>query len=48
VAVKESVAVIGSGLIGRSWATVIAAAGCEVALYDAVPSAAETAHALVV
>jgi len=48
VAVKESVAVIGSGLIGRSWATVFAAAGCEVALYDAVPSAAETAHALVV
>jgi L-gulonate 3-dehydrogenase len=48
VAVKESVAVIGSGLIGRSWATVFAAAGCEVALYDALPSAAETAHALVV
>lgn len=48
MAVKESVAVIGSGLIGRSWATVFAAAGCEVALYDAVPSAAETAHALVV
>ena len=34
--VKESVAIVGSGLIGRSWAIVFAGGGCEVALYDAV------------
>ena len=37
------IAVIGAGLIGRSWAIVFAAAGWEVALYDADPQAAEAA-----
>ena len=45
--VKESVAIVGSGLIGRSWAIVFAGGGCEVALYDAVAGVAEQARALV-
>jgi L-gulonate 3-dehydrogenase len=39
------IAVIGAGLIGRSWAIVFAAAGWNVTLHDADPSAAETALA---
>ena len=45
--VKESVAIVGSGLIGRSWAIVFAGGGCEVALYDSVAGVAEQARALV-
>ena len=45
--VKESVAIVGSGLIGRSWAIVFAGGGCEVALYDFVAGVAEQARALV-
>lgn len=41
------VAIIGAGLIGRSWAVVFARAGCEVALYDGVDGVAERARALV-
>jgi len=37
------VAIIGSGLIGRSWAIVFAAGGFDVALYDAAAGAAEDA-----
>jgi 3-hydroxyacyl-CoA dehydrogenase len=42
-----AVAVIGAGLIGRSWAIVFAGGGCNVALYDASAQAADEAHALV-
>jgi 3-hydroxyacyl-CoA dehydrogenase len=45
--VKERVAIIGSGLIGRAWAIVFASGGWEVALYDAETGAAERAHSLV-
>jgi L-gulonate 3-dehydrogenase len=34
VDVNNRVAVVGAGLIGRSWAIVFAGGGCEVALYD--------------
>jgi len=47
VAVNERVAVVGSGLIGRSWAIVFAGAGCDVALYDSDARVAARAHALV-
>jgi L-gulonate 3-dehydrogenase len=40
-------AVIGAGLIGRSWAMVFARAGWEVAVYDPAPGAAEQALGLV-
>src|SRR6187399_3340036 len=39
------VAIIGSGLIGRSWAMVFARAGWDVALWDPVDGVAETALA---
>ncbi len=45
--VKERVAIVGSGLIGRSWAIVFAGGGCDVALYDSVAGVAEQARALV-
>lgn len=41
------VAVIGAGLIGRSWAIVFARAGSEVALHDAVAGAADRALVMV-
>jgi 3-hydroxyacyl-CoA dehydrogenase len=47
VDVTERVAVIGAGLIGRSWAIVFAGGGCDVALYDSSAGATEKAHALV-
>jgi L-gulonate 3-dehydrogenase len=47
VDVRERVAIIGSGLIGRAWAIVFAGGGCEVALYDSVAGVAESACALV-
>jgi 3-hydroxyacyl-CoA dehydrogenase len=47
VDVTQRVAVIGAGLIGRSWAIVFAGGGCEVALYDASAGAAAEARALV-
>jgi len=37
------VAVVGAGLIGRSWAIVFARAGFEVSLWDPAPGAAEAA-----
>ncbi|KPH81208.1 3-hydroxyacyl-CoA dehydrogenase [Bosea vaviloviae] len=40
-----SIAIVGSGLIGRAWATVFASHGCSVALHDVVPGAAEAARA---
>ena len=39
----EPVAIIGSGLIGRSWAVCFARAGFPVRLHDNAPDAAETA-----
>jgi L-gulonate 3-dehydrogenase len=39
----DKVAVIGSGLIGRSWAISFSRAGYDVALYDAAPGAAHAA-----
>ncbi len=36
----SKIAIVGSGLIGQSWATVFAQAGHTVALYDPVPDAA--------
>ncbi len=41
------IAVVGSGLIGRSWAISFARAGHEVALWDPDPAASETAHAAI-
>lgn len=38
------IAIVGSGLIGRAWATVFASHGCSVALHDVVPGAAEAAR----
>lgn len=40
-------AMIGAGLIGRSWAIVFASGGWDVALYDAVPGVAQKAVGLV-
>jgi L-gulonate 3-dehydrogenase len=47
VAVNRRVAIIGSGLIGRSWAIVFAGGGFDVALYDAAPGVADQARKLV-
>jgi L-gulonate 3-dehydrogenase len=47
VAVNQRVAIIGSGLIGRSWAVVFAGGGFDVALYDAASGVADQAHGLV-
>src|SRR5258707_1728752 len=41
------VAMVGAGLIGRSWAIVFAGGGWDVALYDAAPGVAEKALGLV-
>jgi 3-hydroxyacyl-CoA dehydrogenase len=41
---NKRVAIVGSGLIGRAWATVFAGSGYEVALFDSVAGAAETAR----
>ena len=41
------VAIIGAGLIGRSWAMVFARAGHPVKVYDAAPGAAQKALALI-
>lgn len=40
-------AIVGAGLIGRSWAMVFARAGWDVAMYDPVPGAAARAQALI-
>ncbi len=45
--VNERVAVVGSGLIGRSWAIVFAGGGRDVALYDSAAGIATRAGALV-
>ena len=34
---REKVAIIGSGLVGKSWAMIFAAAGYEVSMYDSDP-----------
>jgi 3-hydroxyacyl-CoA dehydrogenase len=47
VDVKERVAIVGSGLIGRAWAIVFAGGGCEVALYDSAAGVADAARELV-
>ena len=44
MAVNRRVAIIGAGLIGRSWAVVFAGGGFDVALYDALPDVAEEAR----
>lgn len=43
IGVREPVAVIGTGLVGRSWAVVFARAGHQVALFDTTPGAANEA-----
>ena len=45
--VNNRIAVVGAGLIGRSWAAVFAGGGCEVALYDVARDVCENAHTLV-
>jgi 3-hydroxyacyl-CoA dehydrogenase len=40
-----AVAIIGSGLIGRAWATIFASHGFDVAMHDAAPGAAKAARA---
>jgi 3-hydroxyacyl-CoA dehydrogenase len=47
VAVNRRVAMIGSGLIGRSWAIVFAGGGFDVVLYDPAAGVAEAARDLV-
>ncbi|MGF7206304.1 3-hydroxyacyl-CoA dehydrogenase [Skermanella aerolata] len=42
-----TIAVIGSGLIGRAWAIVFARGGCDVRLADASPAQAEQALGLI-
>jgi L-gulonate 3-dehydrogenase len=44
---KERIAIVGSGLVGGGWAIVFARAGHEVAVFDAVPGAAERAIATI-
>jgi L-gulonate 3-dehydrogenase len=44
VDVRERVAIVGSGLIGRAWAIVFAGGGFDVALYDAGAGVADTAR----
>jgi len=39
------IAIVGSGLIGRAWATIFASHGFDVALHDVAPGAAEAARA---
>ena len=39
----ESVAIVGSGLIGRAWAMIFARAGWDVRLFDAAAGVAEAA-----
>jgi len=39
----ETVVIVGSGLVGKSWAMLFAAEGHEVRLYDAFPAALEAA-----
>ncbi len=41
------IAIIGTGLIGRAWATVFCSHGFEVALHDANPTAAMTARGFI-
>jgi 3-hydroxyacyl-CoA dehydrogenase len=45
--VSARIAIVGSGLIGRSWAIVFARAGREVALYDSVADHVDTALTLI-
>ncbi len=40
---QTRVAVIGAGIIGRSWTVTFARGGCEVALYDPAADAADAA-----
>jgi L-gulonate 3-dehydrogenase len=47
VDVKERIAIIGSGLIGRAWAIVFARGGYEVVLYDSIAGVADQASVLV-
>lgn len=41
------IAIIGSGLIGRSWSVVFSRAGCDVALYDSMDGVAAKARDIV-
>jgi L-gulonate 3-dehydrogenase len=41
----SKIAIVGTGLIGRSWATIFASHGFAVALHDVVPGAARAARA---
>lgn len=43
---KERIAIVGAGLIGRAWAIVFARAGCPVAIHDADPQALAQCRAL--
>lgn len=44
---NPTIAIVGSGLIGRAWATVFAGAGFPVRLWDPMPGAADAAKAFV-
>lgn len=44
---KGKVAIVGSGLIGRSWSMLFVSVGYKVSLYDVVPSAVDSALKLI-
>jgi 3-hydroxyacyl-CoA dehydrogenase len=44
---KQKIAIVGAGLIGRAWAIVFARAGHPVAMTDVDPAALERTHALI-
>jgi len=44
---KGKIAIVGSGLIGRSWSMLFASVGYSVSLYDVVPSAVGSALSLI-
>ncbi len=46
-ALNPKVGIVGSGLIGRSWAMLFAAGGYRVSLYDSFPDAVSKARQLI-
>lgn len=47
LAPPKTVGIVGTGLVGSGWAIVFARGGCDVALYDSAPGAAERARDII-